>query len=91
VRRLAFDELHDTAWRNVRRDAQQQVHVVGSHVALQDLDVVRFADLPDQVAHPDADAPPQDRLAVLRHEHEMKMQLVDGVRPLAVLHAPQAS
>ena len=40
MRRLPLDRLHDTARRQVRRDTQQQMHMLGTHVALQNLDVI---------------------------------------------------
>jgi hypothetical protein len=74
VGRLALDRLHDTARRQMRRDAQQQVDVVRPDVALQDLDVLRPTDLSNQIAQPYV--PPKHRLAILRDEYEMVMQCI---------------
>ena len=71
------------------------MHVVGSHVTFEDLDVERSTDLPDQVAHPRPDRPLERRLAVLGAEHEVVVDQVDGVRRFAVrghaTNVPQAS
>ena len=45
--RLPLDRLHDTARREVRRDTQQQMDVVGPDVPLQNLDVLRFDRSPE--------------------------------------------
>ena len=72
---LALDRLHDTARREMGWGTQQQVDMVGSHVSLENLDVLTTTDFPDQIPHALADLPRQDRLAILRGEHEMVVQL----------------
>jgi hypothetical protein len=61
------------------------MHVVWTHVPLQDRDVVRLADLSNQVTQPRPDFSSQDRLAVLWDEDEVVVTLVDRVRPVTVL------
>src|SRR5262249_62223436 len=51
VTRLPLAGLHHAARRQVRRHAQQQVDVVGAYVSRQNLDVLRMAHLPRDVAH----------------------------------------
>ena len=68
--------------------------MVRSNVALQDFDLVRSTDQSDELARSQPDITSQNRLAVLRDEHEVVVQLINAVRALAVpLHArtvPQA-
>src|SRR3954471_8213898 len=49
VRRLPLQALHQTADRHLRRDRDQQVHVILTDVALQDVHVMTPADLADQL------------------------------------------
>ena len=46
---LTLDRLHDPARRQVRKDAQQQMDMLGAQLPLQNLYVMRTADLPDQL------------------------------------------
>jgi hypothetical protein len=64
--------------------------MIGPHVTLEDLDVVRLADLADEIAETLADKPSQNRLAVLRDEDEVVVALVDRVRTVTILlHSPE--
>lgn len=69
--------------------------VIGSHVTLDDLDVIPLADFPDQFPHPQPYLPTQDRLAVLRDKHEVITAQINSMRTLPVLAhlvtVPQAS
>jgi hypothetical protein len=56
---------------------QQQMDMVRPHVALHNLDVLTATDFPDQIPQAVADLPRQDRLAILRGEHEMVVQAID--------------
>jgi hypothetical protein len=76
---LALDRLHHTARREMGWGTQQQVDMVGSHVPLENLDVLTPADFPDQIPHRVADLPHQDRLAILRGEHEVVVQTINAV------------
>jgi len=76
---LALDRLHDTARREVGWGTQQQVDMVGPHVPLENLDILIPADFPDQIPHRVADLPHQDRLAILRGEHEVVVQTINRV------------
>src|SRR5712691_10937509 len=74
--RLALDRLHDPARREVRRDAQKQMDMSRPDVTLQDLDVERPADLPNQIPNLRPDLSSQHRLAILRDEHEVVVQRI---------------
>ena len=76
MRGLPLNRLHYTARREVGRGAQQQVHMVGTDVAVQDFEVLTSTDFPDQIPQRVADLPHQDRLAILRGEHEMVVQAI---------------
>jgi hypothetical protein len=84
VRAPPLDGVHHAARRHRRWHAQQQLHVIGSELPLQNLDVVRLAYLSHQVPHCQRNLSTQDRLAVLWDEHEVVVALVDRVRPLPV-------
>ena len=83
-RGLSFDGLHQATRRQGRRNAQQKMNVIGTNMPLQDLNVVVMTDSPDQVARPNGDVPSKDRLAVLGDKHDVVVQHVDAVRPLAI-------
>jgi hypothetical protein len=61
------------------------MNVISADVPLQDLDVVRLTDLPDQFPQPLTDFSSEHRLAVLWDEDEVVVTLVDRMRPVAVL------
>ena len=91
MRRLPLDRLHNTARREVRRDTQQQVHMVRPDVALQDLDVLTPTDLSNQIAHLDSDVAPEHRLAILRDEHEMVVARIHRMAGSTILAHGRAS
>ena len=73
----------------MRRYLEQQMNVVRPDVAPEDLDVVRAADLPNQIAHLDRDVATEHRLAILRAEYEMVVQLMNGMGGSAIpFHEP---
>jgi hypothetical protein len=57
---LALHRLHHAARSQVRGHIEQQVHMVRLDMASQDLDIVRAADLTDQVADFDLGRPTCD-------------------------------
>ena len=79
MRGLPLNRLHHTTRREVGRGTQQQMDVVGPHVPLENFDVLTATDFPDQIPQAAADLPRQDRLAILRGEHEMVVQTIDGM------------
>ena len=63
VRRFPLNRLHDATRSELGRHAQQQVHMIGAHVPLQDLDLERPTHLANQVSHFGADVANEHRLA----------------------------
>jgi hypothetical protein len=53
--------------------------MIGAHVPLQNFNVVRPADLANQVAHLGAHVAAQHRLAIRREKHEMVVQRIHGM------------
>jgi hypothetical protein len=72
--RLPLNRLHHTTRREVGWGAQQQMDMIGTHVPLEDFDVLTATDFSDQVSHAVADLPHQDRLTILGGEDEVLMQ-----------------
>ena len=71
---------------------EEEVHVVATHVAFQDLHLVRDADLPEEVANAEANPTHEDGTAVLRTPDEVHLEVVDGVGTVPVeLHVPRVS
>ena len=82
---LALYRLHDPARRQVRRDTEQQMDMIGPNVPLQNLNVMASTNLPNQIPHLRANITAEHRLAILRDEHEVIMQRVDRVGGSTVL------
>ena len=61
--RLPLNRLHDAARREVRRGAEQQMDMIGAHVPLQHLNVLRSTDLPNQISDLSANITAEHRLA----------------------------
>ena len=76
---LPLYRLHHPTRREVGWGTQQQMDMVGTHVPFENFDVLTATDFPDQIPHAVADLPHQDRLAILRGEHEMVVQGIHGV------------
>lgn len=95
MRGLTLDGLHHSARGKTRWHIQEQVHVVRADVPLQDGYVVAATNLLYQLLQPLSHVAPQDRLAVLRDEHEVVVQEAYRMRgPSVVAHpsiVPQAS
>ena len=64
MRGLPLNRLHDPTRRQVRRDTQQQMDMLGPHVSLHDLDVLRSTDLSDQFAKLAPRVAAEHRLAI---------------------------
>src|SRR5262245_51194953 len=84
VRGLALYRLHHAARSQVGRYVQQQVHVIRTDMAAHDLNLMRAADLANQIPHFDRDVATEDRLAIFRAEHEMVVQTMNGVGGSAI-------
>jgi hypothetical protein len=76
---LPLDRLHDTARREVGRDTEQQMDMVGTYVPFENFDVLASTDFPDQIPQAVPDLPAEHRLAILRGEHEVVVQAIHGV------------
>ena len=59
--------------------------MLGTYVALQNVDVMTPTNLPDQVPQLGPNLAPQDRLAILRDEHEMVVQGIHGMGSSTIL------
>src|SRR5712692_5559785 len=81
---LALDRLHHTARSQVRRHVEQQMHMVRPDVAPQDLDIMRSTDLSNQIADVRGNVTAEHRLAILRAEHEVVVQLMNSMGGSAV-------
>ena len=76
----------------MRGHLELQMYVVRPDVALKNFDIVRAANFADQVTDFDRDVPANDRLAILRAEHEVVVQLIDGMGGSAIrFHAHNVS
>ena len=85
MRRFPFDRLHHSARRQSRRHIQQQMHMIGSHMPLHDLDIQRSANLSRQIPHLFPDLSSQSRLAVLGDEHKVISQPIHCMRTFPIL------
>lgn len=85
VRGLPFQHLEQPADRHLRRDRDEQVHVILRDVPLVDGHLLVPADLADQFPEPGADLARHDRLAVLGNPVQMQVDLEGGVRAAPVV------
>ena len=69
----------------MRRHAQQQMHMLRPYVPLQNLDVLRSTNLPNQVAQFLPHLTAEHRLAILRDEHEMVVKAINGMGRSTIL------
>jgi hypothetical protein len=60
------------------------MHVIRPDVPFQDHDVMRLANLSNDVAQTRPDLSSKDRLAVLWDEHEVVVALINAMRPVTV-------
>ncbi len=71
------------------------MNVVGSNVPSDNLDVVCLTNLPYQISNSQRHVTPQNRLPVLRAEHQVVLQEINGMRSSTVrghpTTVPQAS
>ena len=85
----ALDAPHDLADRVLRPVGQVQMHVIARDDALENSNVERVADLPNEVAAALLDLPPKHAVAVLRAEDNVDLELEDGMTAVTLLHAWQ--
>ncbi len=85
---LPLDILHQLACRYMRRCRNKQMHMIPRNMPLQNLDIIRQTDLPNQLSDPNRYLFRQNRFPVLRNPHEMQLDAISamGRRPVK-LHA----
>jgi hypothetical protein len=76
---LSFERLDEVTYREVGRHGYEEMYVILRDMTSYELNVIRFADFPDQVSCPQCNVSPKDWLAVLRNPHEMILDIVDGM------------
>ena len=82
--RLALHGLHQSARRYRWWYAHKQMHMIRLRRSSQNLHVLAATDLADQLSYPLPHLSSKHRLAVLRREHEMVVQLEDRMRRMPV-------
>ena len=85
---IAITGLGALLLANVLFDRFIRYIATGRYGTLQYLNVVRAADLPDQIPNADANRTGQNRLAVLRHPHKVVFDIVAAMRAAAVVFHP---
>ena len=90
VRSSALQPLHQAADCDLRRQRDQQVHVILRHVSLHDRYFMLPADIPDQIPYPRRDLPRQCRSSVLRDPHQMQVNFEYSVRTPPVFRHPRS-
>lgn len=91
VRSLPFQQLEQTADRHLRRETDEQMHMIFRDVSLANRHFLVAADFADQLSEPSADFPCHHGLAVLSDPHQMQVNLERGVRAAPVILHGSAS
>ena len=86
----ALQPLHQAADRHLRRQRDQQMHMVLRHMSLHDRHLMLPAVVPDQIPHPRRDLARQCRSAVFRDSHQMQVNFKNSVRAPPVFRHPQS-
>src|SRR5450631_693060 len=87
VRRAALCHAHEVANRDMRRYLDEEMHVIARQSPAEDRHAQLRADLPDDVANPDANVTPKDLVAVLRNPHDVIAMMENCVTAGAVRHS----
>ena len=87
ARTPALDPAHDFTRGHMRWRRDQDVHMILTHNAFQNLDLEDFAGLPDPFPHAERDVPSQDFLAVLRDPDTVILDVVNRVTAIAIVHS----
>ena len=86
---LPLPPLQEPTDRDLRRDRDEQRHVIPPHMPLHDRDFRLPADLADDIPYAQGDFPGERGPAILGHPHKMEVNLKNRVRPVSILfHAP---
>lgn len=92
VRTLPFQHLEQPADGHLRRDRNEQVHVILRDVPLHNRDLVVAAYLADQLPEPQPNFTRHHRLAVLGDPDDVQVNLEDRVRAAPVIpHGRESS
>ena len=83
-----FQPLQKSANRNLRRNGHQQVHMILRHMTFQYRHLVGSTDVADQISHPQRYLSAQRRTPVLRHPHQMQVNVEYCVRAPSILPHP---
>jgi len=84
-RRLSFHRLGQLTDRQIWRHRHKYVDMIRRDMPLQNLHIVSFTYLTDQVSDSLRNLPSQNRLAVLRHPHKVILQIIDGMAGLPIV------
>jgi hypothetical protein len=90
VRRTALQPLHQAADRHLRRQRDEQMHVVFRHVPFHYRDLVLAANVPDQVTHPRCDLSLQRWSPIFRDPHQMQVDFKYSVRAPPIFRHPRS-
>src|SRR5580658_8146526 len=90
MRRSALEPLHQSADGHLRRQRDQQVHVISRYMPLHDRHLMLPADIPDQIAHPRRNLALQCWPPVLRDPHQMQVDFKYSVRAPPVFRHPRS-
>ena len=87
ARRASLDAAHEVADRDLGRDFDEHVDMIGRQDPADDRDVHFSADLLDDVAHPQADLPVQDLEPVFGCPDNVVTMVKDRVTAGAACHS----
>ena len=84
VRGAALGHAHEVANRDMRRYLDEEMHVVARQRPAEDRHAQLGADLPNDIADPDANIAPKHLVAVLRNPHDVIAMMENCVTAGAV-------
>jgi hypothetical protein len=90
VRSPTLQPLHQAADCHLRRQQDQQMHVILRHVPLHDRYFMLPADVPVQIPHPYRYLTRQRGSAILRDPHQMQMDFEYSVRAPTIFRHPRS-
>ena len=90
-RRTAFDVLNPQHHQQTWRERRKQMHMIPTHVALENRDVLDHTNLTDRIPRPQRDRPREHRIPILRYPHQVALDVVDRMRPVAIFCTSHSS
>ena len=84
-RRLPFHRLSQLTDREMWRHRHKYVNMIRRDMSLQNLNIVSFTYLTDQVSDSLRNLASQNRLAVLRHSHKVILRVINGMTGLSIV------